>query len=139
MIIVLDTVVFVRALINPKSICGKIIFAHSDKYQLILSKPTVEEALEVLKRPEITKKFKSYDQVDFRKIVDTILNEAEIVEFLEVPTASRDPKDNKFLATAKHAKAQYLISHDRDLLDLKKFEGIKIIDCFAFVSILESL
>jgi len=139
MIIVLDTVVFVRVLINPKNICGKIVFAHADKYRLILSRPTIEEALEVLKRPEITVKFKNYDQIDFRKIVDTILKEAEIIEFSEVPTASRDPKDNKFLATAKEAQAEYLVSHDGDLLDLKDYEGIKIINCFEFVSILEAL
>ncbi len=33
-------------------------------------------------------------------------------------TASRDPDDNLFLATAAVGKAQYLVTNDRDLLDL---------------------
>ena len=34
------------------------------------------------------------------------------------PQVSRDPKDDKFLATAVASEADYVVSEDRDLLDL---------------------
>jgi len=35
-----------------------------------------------------------------------------------VPQISRDPKDNIFIAVATGAKAKFLITNDRDLLDI---------------------
>jgi len=47
-------------------------------------------------------------------------------------TACRDKADNRFLEAAVAGKADYIISSDRDLLDLKEFEGIKILKPGAF-------
>ena len=40
---------------------------------------------------------------------------------------SRDPKDDPYLACALAARAKWIISYDRDLLDLEKPFGIEII------------
>ncbi|HLJ68344.1 MAG TPA: hypothetical protein VKX16_13385 [Chloroflexota bacterium] len=45
--VVLDTVVFVRALINPYGMWGKLLFASADSYELVLSEPIIREGLEV--------------------------------------------------------------------------------------------
>lgn len=37
-------------------------------------------------------------------------------------TLSRDPDDNAFIATATAAKAKYLVTNDRDLLDIAEAE-----------------
>lgn len=66
------------------------------------------------------------------------MNNAEIVEIGEISSISRDPKDDKFLAAAKAANAHYLISADRDLLDLKEYEGIQIVDVETFLQVLEA-
>ena len=47
-------------------------------------------------------------------------------------TACRDKADNRFLEAAVAGKADYIITSDRDLLDLKEFEGIKILKPGAF-------
>lgn len=39
----------------------------------------------------------------------------------------RDPEDNKILASAIAAKAEYLITSDRDLLDIANYRGVKIV------------
>ena len=44
---------------------------------------------------------------------------------------------SKFIVTAKVTNADYIISADKDLLDLEEYEGIKIIDAEAFLKILE--
>jgi predicted nucleic acid-binding protein len=46
-------------------------------------------------------------------------------------------KDDKFLATAYTAKADYLVTEDNDLLVLEEYKGIKIITAENFLEILE--
>jgi putative PIN family toxin of toxin-antitoxin system len=42
-------------------------------------------------------------------------------------TACRDKADDRFLEAAVAGKADYIISSDRHLLELKEFEGVKIL------------
>jgi predicted nucleic acid-binding protein len=44
-----------------------------------------------------------------------------------------DPTDNKFLACALEAKADYIVSGDNHLLSLKHFHGIQIVDAKTFI------
>jgi putative PIN family toxin of toxin-antitoxin system len=134
--VVIDTVVFVRSLLNPYSFSGKLIFVHADDYQLILSTPIVREILEVLNRPEITSKIRFVAGMDTRRVLD-LLSQAELVELSDIGQVSRDPKDDKFLATAIAGEADYVVSEDRDLLDLGEYQGIMILDVSAFLKILE--
>lgn len=136
--VVFDTVVFVRSLINPHSIWGKLIFQHYHRYQLFVSEPIVSEILEVLHRPELTAKFKTLKKLDMTAIMN-ILGEASVVEIHPIPQTSRDQKDDKFLATAVAAKADYLVTEDRDLLDMKEYQGVKIITAKTFFDLLSIL
>ncbi len=43
------------------------------------------------------------------------------------------PADNKFLACALEVKADYIVSGDNHLLELKHFHGIQIVNAKAFV------
>lgn len=135
--IVIDTVVFVRSLINPHSRCGKIVFSHNKIYQLFVSEPIVTEILEVLHRPELTVKFRRLKNMDFFMVME-ILGQAKVVEISTIGQVSRDPKDNKFLATAAETKSDYLVTEDNDLLDLKEYLGVKIVNTDTFLHILET-
>src|SRR5688572_5740759 len=115
---VFDTVIFVRALINPHGIWGRLIFQHGRAYTLIISPPVVEEILDVLHRPELTRRFRSLVGLDVARVI-AILDHAEAVELQDVPAVSRDPKDDKFLATAVAARADYVVTEDNDLLVLE--------------------
>ena len=64
------------------------------------------------------------------------MNRAEIVQIGQIHPISRNPKDDKFLATAKVGECDYLVTEDEDLLVLKKYKGIKIINTTAFLEIL---
>lgn len=134
--VVFDTVGFVRGLINPHSFWGKIVFQYSDLYRLFVSREVIHEIFEVLQRPELTVLFHTLEGLDREKIIE-IVSQAEVVEIFDVPPISRDVNDDIFLATAKAANANYLVSADRDLLVLKEYEGIKIIDAETFIGILE--
>ena len=47
----------------------------------------------------------------------------------------RDPHDDKYLACAADGDADYIVSGDRDLLDLKRFIGIPIVTARQFLTI----
>ena len=69
----------------------------------------------------------------------TVLNllaSADIVEINAIQSVSRDVKDDKFLATAHAAKADYLVTEDQDLLVLEEYKGVKIITAERFLEIL---
>ncbi len=65
-----------------------------------------------------------------------LLGQAERVELTEIPAVARDPKDDKFLATAAVAGADYLVTEDDDLLVLGEYQGVKIVKAAAFLRIL---
>jgi len=134
--VVFDTVVFVRSLINPRSFWGRLVFDHADEYQLVLSRPVVIEILEVLRRPELTRLFKALPGRDPARILE-LLERAYHVDVAVMPSVSRDPDDDKFLATAREGQAAYIVTGDRDLLDLGAYEGIQIVDARTFLDVLE--
>lgn len=134
--VVFDTVVFVRCLINPHSRWGDLVFTYYPRYRLFLSQPVILEILDVLRRPELTRKFRTLKGMDMARIIE-ILGQAEIVEVETVPKVSRDIKDDKFLATARAAGAEYLVTEDEDLLVIGEYEGIRIVDTADFLDILE--
>jgi putative PIN family toxin of toxin-antitoxin system len=133
--VVFDTVVFVRSLINPRSRCGRLLFNYADRYKLCLSAPIVEEILNVLRRPELTRKFRGLGSEGVASVLN-LIGQAEIVEITHLEPVSRDVKDDKFLATAVGANAGFLVSEGRDLLDIDEYGAIKIVDSATFLDIL---
>jgi len=56
---------------------------------------------------------------------------------LELTGACRDPKDDRFLARAVEGKAHYLVSSDKDILDMKSYRGVAIVNPGQFLLALE--
>lgn len=137
-VVVFDTVVFVRALINPYSFWGRLAFEHHHEYRLVVSPLVLREYIEVIQRPELTRLFSVLKGIDVTRLIE-ILQNAEVVIPEQEPQVSRDAKDNKFLAAAEAAKADYLVSEDRDLLDLVEHQGTRIITAHEFLQILKTL
>lgn len=50
------------------------------------------------------------------------------------PTVTRDPADDQVLAAALAAQVDLIVSGDAHLLDLKTFQGIKIVAAAAAVA-----
>lgn len=135
--VVLDTVVFVRALIKPDSVCGRILFNHHHRYTLVVSRQATEETLEVLARSGLRRKFPPIGSFHMDHILAVIAS-AEVVAVDEVPSVSRDRNDDIFLATAVAARATHLVSEDNDLLVLKEYGGTRILTCAGFIAALEA-
>jgi len=134
---VFDTNVFLRALINPHSPCSRLLDEFADNYELVLSPAIIREVLEVLHRPRWRAKFPQIAQLDMARII-ALFEQAHVVEPQEVPSVSRDPNDDKFLACARAAGAEYLVTEDKDLLVLGEYEGTRICRPAEFTALLEA-
>ncbi len=56
---------------------------------------------------------------------------------LSLSGVCRDAKDDKFLACAVEGKAHYLVSSDRDLLDIGRYQDVAIVNPGQFLLALE--
>lgn len=133
---VFDTNVFLRALINPHSRCGRLLDEFAEDYDLIVSPAIVREVLDMLHRPRLRAKLPQITQLDIARII-ALFEHAPVVEPQDVPAVCRDPDDDKFLACARTAGAEYLVTEDKDLLVLENHEGTRICQPAEFIAMLE--
>ena len=52
---------------------------------------------------------------------------------MKVEEIKDDPEDNKYLSAAVEGKADFIVSGDHHLKDLKTFHGIRILDPSTFL------
>ncbi len=67
-----------------------------------------------------------------RDVLAPFIAELELIESRTKVEVSRDPDDDKFVGCAMDAKALYIISGDKDLLDIGKYAGVEIITAADF-------
>ena len=105
----------VSGLAYPGSIPGRIVGAwRQGALDVVLSRFLLDELARVL--PRLNHRLKWADS-DFADLIDILSIEAELVDPLPQPEgAVRDPADLPVLGTLLAAKADYLITGDRDLL-----------------------
>ena len=100
---------------------------------LIFSQELVDEFVEVTQRSKFRKYF---DLDDVENLLLKIKSRAVFIDVITNVTACRDPKDNFLLALAVDGKATHLITGDKDLLVLKKYERTKILAITDYLSTL---
>jgi len=119
--IVLDTNVLISAIIAPGGLPDRIIRAWFLRHvSVIMCQEIFAELEDVLSRERIARLYRSAPERKNR-IMQAILVAAEWVSALDersLPLSSRDPKDNKVLACALGAHADFIVSGDADLLVL---------------------
>ena len=120
--VVLDTNVLVSGLTYPASIPGRIIGAwRQGGIDLVLSRYILDEMARVLPRLRRI----ALNPAEIRDLADSFLFLAEIVEpSAELEKILRDDADQKVLGTLHSAKADYLVTGDKDLLALAELYPI---------------
>ncbi len=66
------------------------------------------------------------------EILAPLIRGMEIIEPITRIEICRDPDDDKFLGCAKDSRALYVVSGDKDLLDIGQYEDIQIITARDF-------
>lgn len=127
--IIIDTNIWISFLISKNyTQLDEILF--SRKCILIFSEDLLNEFLTVIKRPKFRRFFSQEDTED---LIEAIQDYAEFVEVVSEVNACRDEKDNFLLSLSKDSIADYLITGDNDLLELKKYESTTIITITEFM------
>jgi uncharacterized protein len=85
---------------------------------------------------EIAKKSKrNLDKEKILEFLELLRSNSICVDILKKFNLCRDQKDNMFLDAAFACNADYIISGDKDLLSLNKFEQTLIVLPSAFINI----
>jgi putative PIN family toxin of toxin-antitoxin system len=115
--VVLDTNILVAYYLSKKkdSASSKafLLWRTRRSLQLVVSDEVVTEYLEVLQRLGVP-------EVRIKRLEERIRSRQTVshTKLGPHPTESRDPDDNLILATAVAGKAEYVVTNDRDLLDI---------------------
>ena len=139
---VLDTTVLVSAFLKPVpegpsfQLLG---LAGDGAFELYLSNDILAETSDVLlNRKHLRRRYQYSDSA-----VDQFckgLADLAVAVVSDPPPVQvvRDPNDNMIVACALVAKANYIVTRDKDLLSLSEHEGISMITPEAFLELLRS-
>jgi uncharacterized protein len=131
---VIDTNLFVSGLFSRDSVSARLQnhWINLD-FILVTSIDIIKEVNRVLHYPRIQERFAPTDAT-LKRFFRLIFRKAVITKDLyQTDRLTDDPTDNKFLACALEGQADYIVSRDPHLRNIKHFQGIQIIDATTFV------
>lgn len=133
--IVLDANVFVSAYLTPDSKQAQVLrlAAEQGRFQLCASREILEEVKEVLGRPRLRKIHQSSAKETNEYIKAIAAASIMTTGSIQLSVIKADPTDDKYLACALEVQADYIISGDHHLLNLKNYQGIAIVSPGAFL------
>lgn len=110
---------------NPYEIIRRGILG---EYRLVTSAEILDEVVDKLRN-----KFQ-FPEESIQELIDILMNYCHIVDVTSKFDVVRDKKDNKIVECAFDGKADYIVTGDPDLLELKEFRGIKIVTAREFLN-----
>ena len=149
---VFDCNIFLQSLLNPNGVAAKCLdLVRDNKVLLFVSKDTLDEVRDVLFRPKILAKLPdiAFEQIEhfIQEIIRLSVFKKRINKTFKF---ERDPKDEMIINLALDCNAEYIISRDKDLLDLmtdisvngkefrQKSRPLKIVEPIEFLQILDN-
>jgi uncharacterized protein len=135
--VVLDANQYVSALLKPHSNPAKIIrLVYEGDLALLLSHEILDELRRVLAYPKIKKLHRRTPEEIERFFLKLERIAVVTPGLLDVSAITDDPSDNIYLACAVEGSADFIISGDHHLTDLRGFEGIPIVNPAMFLKLM---
>ena len=123
--VVLDTNIFIDAFFKNNADCNLILREeHNGEFQLLMSNKMQEELLRILDKSILEYELESNEVIPIFKILSRAMLRAEKVEPRKRFTKCEDPDDNMFFECAIEGNADYIISRDKHLHNLKNSDVI---------------
>ncbi len=130
--VVIDTNVFISAFYLPESRPAEaVLWARRKRVRNFISPQILAELERIIK----TKLF--WDHTKTQSALQRIQGFSEMVYHHEHLTVIADDPDNRILECALKAQADLIISGDQYLLNLKNYQGIKIVTPAEFLESLQ--
>jgi putative PIN family toxin of toxin-antitoxin system len=135
---VLDANVYVSAAVHADGPPGQIVLAFLRKaaFELVLSPAIVEEVLRALTYPKVRKLICGEIRPDLW-FEDIVMLAERVAGELPLPRLCDDPDDDKYIAAAIEGNAAFVVTGDRQLLTLSKYEGVQMVTPRAFLDLLD--
>ena len=132
---VLDTNIVVSGLLWNGAPAQLIDLARMDEIELFSSRVLLAELTRILRRA----KFSRAVTASGMTLDELVLGYSELATLVMsadiTPTVLRDPDDDHVLACALAAEVEWIVSGDRDLLDIGTFRGMPIVTAAQAVRI----
>jgi uncharacterized protein len=136
---VFDSTVLVSAFLTPKpggASYELLRFSTGNAFALRLSPAILRETERVLLTTARLRKHFGYADADVHAFITELGVLADVTgEITDVPPVVRDPNDDMVVACAVAVNANYIVTRDKDLLDLGTHEGIEMVTPEAFLHI----
>ena len=136
---VIDTSVMVSVAFPKEGLTKELrdMIADGD-FILVTSKAILSELYRVLHYPRIMKQFNAAEG-DIAKFIGIVIENSVLTEgHYDIRKIDADHSDDMFLACALEGKADYIVSRDPHIRNLKQFQGIKIVDATTFIKKVKS-
>lgn len=128
--VVLDTNVLLSSLLFRGHLSTLVDLWKTGAFVIVFSEETFAEFRRALEYPKFSLTAEERDSI----LIDEILPFIEVVEITEpVIGVCRDASDDAFLSCAVAAGADMIVSGDSDLLQLKQYRSIPIINPVEFI------
>ncbi|HCY20055.1 MAG TPA: putative toxin-antitoxin system toxin component, PIN family [Deltaproteobacteria bacterium] len=133
--IVLDTNILISSLLFKGELAGVVDLWKKGKIIPIFSRDTFDEFKTVLEYPKF-----SLTAQEMKVIIEEeVLPFFEVIEVTDkIKGACRDADDDKFIACAVSASADFIVTGDKDLLDMGKYKSVKILSASEFLRMFKS-
>ncbi|GAI29205.1 unnamed protein product [marine sediment metagenome] len=131
---VVDTNVFISSTLYEGYASKLLSYWQRGRFIYLISKEVLEEYIRVLSYP----RFRLTEEEIKWIIQKELLPYIETVKIkIPVSVIKTDPSDNIFLSAAVEGKVSFIVSGDRHLLALKKYQDVQIIKVREFFGIIE--
>lgn len=138
--VVVDTNVAVSGLINPSGTPGAVVGAWKRRiYDWVLTPETLAELEDVLRRPKVARympKGSTRTERFLQRLSQTAVVVTRSAVLSIIPS---DPAGDRFVEAAVAAGADFIVTGDRHLLELREFEGTRIVTPVEFLAELHLL
>ena len=138
MIVVLDTNVLIRAAfrrdLDPDNLVAR---ASRGEFEIATSAPLMAELSRMLSARRLEPYYR-WQVGEIEQFLRTLEARARNVEPSVELDVVRDAADNRLIEAAVEAEADYIVSTDRDLLDLVEYAGVQIVTQAQFLAILRT-
>jgi putative PIN family toxin of toxin-antitoxin system len=137
---VLDSNVLVSALISGQGSPAAIIACwQAEVFEIIISSATMQELDRVLHYDRLRKNY-PLPEDDVQRFLHLFRTQAlQVFPLATLAVIERDPTDNRYLECALAGEAQYIVSGDKHLLELKEYRSIQILTPAEFIMLLGTL
>jgi putative PIN family toxin of toxin-antitoxin system len=128
--VTLDTNIYVSAFQFGGKPMEMLQMALDGEIEIAVSEPIIKETLRVLREKFNWQPYDIFDAGQQIRKIARVVGPTETLTIIE-----HDPPDNRILEYAKVAGSEFIISHDKDLLRLKEFAGISIMQVAEFLAL----